>query len=654
MKIKKFRNFVGDFETTVYKGQTYTEVWASGLVELYSEEAIILHSIEETFDYIANLGGNIRVYYHNLKFDGNFWLALLLNKSDYKQAYYTVIKDGEETLEWYKDDDMPKKSFKYSISDKGQWYTIIIRTDKIFIEIRDSLKLLPFSVRKIGKDFKTKHQKLDMEYTGFRYAGCEITPEEEEYLKNDLYVVKEALEIMFDEGHNKLTIGSCCLEEYKKLMTKPLFESSFPNMYDYKLDEKVYGVPNAGEFIRKSYRGGWCYVVKGKENKIYDEGVTADVNSLYPSVMSSESGYAYPVGEPTFWVGNKIPKEALSRDKYFFVKIRTRFYLKENYLPFIQIKGNYLYRGTECLETSDVYNKKTGKYSQYYYDDLGKLHDTRVTMTMTMVDLRLFLEHYNIKEFEILSGCYFNAIVGIFDDYIDKYKRIKLVEKGAKRQLAKLFLNNLYGKMASSTDSSFKIAYINENGGVSFYSVKANDKKPGYIPIGSAITSYARNFTIRAAQMNYYGKDKPGFIYADTDSIHCNLKPSELKGIKVDPVNFCCWKLEATWDKAIFVRQKTYIEHVIEEDLKPIEKPFYNVKCAGMPDKCKNFFIKSVTQDFDDEYLKDLTEEEVEFVKKERKISDFKVGLSVPGKLRPVRIRGGVLLVDTPYVMREL
>ena len=60
MKIKKFRNFVGDFETTVYKGQTYTEVWASGLVELYSEEAIILHSIEETFDYIANLGGNIR------------------------------------------------------------------------------------------------------------------------------------------------------------------------------------------------------------------------------------------------------------------------------------------------------------------------------------------------------------------------------------------------------------------------------------------------------------------------------------------------------------------------------------------------------------------------------------------------------------------
>ena len=37
--------------------------------------------------------------------------------------------------------------------------------------------------------------------------------------KNKAYnIVKEALEIMFTEGHNKLTIGSCCLDEYKKTM----------------------------------------------------------------------------------------------------------------------------------------------------------------------------------------------------------------------------------------------------------------------------------------------------------------------------------------------------------------------------------------------------------------------------------------------------
>lgn len=61
-------------------------------------------------------------------------------------------------------------------------------------------------------------------------------------------------------------------------------------------------------------------------------------------------------------------------------------------------------------------------------------------------------------------------------------------------------MNNLYGKLAASDDSSFKIAYIKDNGSIGFKPIKENKKQPGYIPCGSAITSYARNFTIRAAQ----------------------------------------------------------------------------------------------------------------------------------------------------------
>ena len=45
-------------------------------------------------------------------------------------------------------------------------------------------------------------------------------------------------------------------------------------------------------------------------------------------------------------------------------------------------------------------------------------------------------------------------------------------------------------------------------------------------------------------------------------------------------------------------------------------------------------------------------EKAIEFMKQKRTLSDFKVGLRVPGKLLPKRIRGGVLLVDTPYEMR--
>ena len=95
---------------------------------------------------------------------------------------------------------MFSKTFQYSISDMGQWYQIKIKEGRNFIELRDSLKLLPFSVKKIGKSFGTKHKKLDMEYTGLRYAGCPITPEEEQYIKNDVLVVKEALEKCSQKG----------------------------------------------------------------------------------------------------------------------------------------------------------------------------------------------------------------------------------------------------------------------------------------------------------------------------------------------------------------------------------------------------------------------------------------------------------------------
>lgn len=652
MPTRKSRVFVGDFETTVYKGQVDTEVWASASVELFTEDVKIFHSIDEQFNYFLSLNSNIICYYHNLKFDGAFWLSYLLVDLGYKHAA-NVTSDlcSSEYFQWQREKDMKNKTISYSISSMGQWYRIIIKANNHIIELRDSLKLLPFTVKRIGQSFATKHKKLDMEYTGFRYAGCEITQEEQKYIANDVMVIKEALEIMFTEGNKKLTIGSCCLAEYKRLSGHNAYAEYFPNVYQMPLDKTIYKYETVGDWIRQSYHGGWCYLARGKENKIYHNGTTADVNSLYPSMMSSESGNRYPVGKPTFWHGNYIPDEALLPTNFYFIRIRTRFYLKKNKLPFIQIKNTFLYKSTEMLETSDVYSSKDGKYYDFYWDLEHNIRPAIATLTLTMMDYKLFQEQYNLADFEILDGCYFRSAIGIFDNYIEKYKKIKMESTGAKRELAKLFLNNLYGKMASNTSSSFKVAYIKDDKSLGFYTIVGNDKEPGYIPVGSAITSYARNFTIRAAQMNYHGKDKAGFIYADTDSIHCDLLPEQIKGIKEDPKNFCCWKLESCWDEAIFTRQKTYIEHIVAEDKQPIEKPYYSVKCAGMPDKCKTLFVQSMTgyePTEDDEY----TEEELKFVKEKRTLEDFKVGLSVPGKLLPKRIRGGVLLVDVPYEMR--
>lgn len=643
--------FVADLETTVYEGQEYTEAWASALANMEDEndKVYIFHSLKETLEYLTLLQDDIVLYYHNLKFDGNFWLYFLLHDMNFKQGIEYI---SETDVTFKKPKDLKANEVIYMISDMGQWYTITFKYHGHIITLRDSLKLLPFSVKKIGKDFKTKHQKLEMEYTGYRFAGCEITDEEKEYIRNDVLVMKEALNIMFGEGHTKLTIGSCCLQEYKKILGKYDWQTLFPRIDNIYLDPKEYGVDNADAYIRKSYHGGWCYLVDGAENIIYHNGTTADVNSLYPSMMSSQSGNIFPYGKPCFWKGD-IPPQALMPNRYYFIRFKCRFYLKPNKLPFVQIKGSPCYKGTEMLKTSDIRNKKTGEYMSQWTDKYGNLHDTIVELTMTCVDFELFKEHYDLYDFEILDGCWFFALAGMFDEYIEKYKQIKMNSKGAQRQIAKLFLNNLYGKLATSPISSFKIAYEKEDESIGFNIQLEADKDVVYIPCGSAITSYSRRFTITSAQANYHGANKRGFKYADTDSIHCDLEPNEIVGIRVDDNDFCAWKLESQWDEAIFVRQKTYIEHITHEDRILLEKPYYNIKSAGMPDTCKkqmNISLEGATDADLKEYKDDKTK--LHFIKQKRTLKDFKTGLTISGKLTPKNIKGGVILQETDFTLR--
>lgn len=610
VRTRNYTYFVCDFETTVFKGQQYTEVWAGAIVELYKTDVVIKNSIADFLGYIFSLNINVIGYFHNLKFDGNFIVDYLL-RNGYK---WNRVAEGR----------MNHKDFKCAISDRGAWYTITIKYKNCVIEFRDSLKLLPFSVDRIGKSFKTEHKKLQMEYEGFRYAGCVITPEEQEYIANDVLVVKEALEIMFDRGHQKLTIGSCCLEEFKSTYDKQDFKNFFPDLTEVEIDEQIYGERTADAYIRHSYRGGYCYLVKGKENIIYNNGWTADINSSYPSNMSSESGNYYPVGLPRFFTG-QIPQEA--RGMYYFVRIRCRFKIKDGMLPTVQIKGSFLYVGTDYLTSSDYYDYSSGTYKRYYMKN-GKLHDSYVTMTMTCVDYELFLQHYDVYDLTVLDGCYFRKEIGLFDEYMYKYKQIKENSKDAERELAKLYLNNLYGKFSANDSSSYKVPYINDKNVIGFEIVEEHEKKPGFIAVGSAITSYARRFVINACQANYHGKDKDGFIYCDTDSIHCSGNPQDAKGIKIHPTNFCAWKLESYWDKGIFVRQKTYIEHVTHEDGEPV-KPFYNIRCAGMSERGKQEFLE------------------------EHDIQDFKEGLKLNKGLKPVRMPGGIVLVEKGYHMTK-
>lgn len=646
--MRKNNIYVCDTETTVYDGQTDTRVWASAITDLHDddfERVEIHHRLEDTFSYLKSKKSNAIVYYHNLKFDGSFWCYMLERDLGYKQALRKT-RDGKEYFP--KPKDMFNGEFSYSISDRGQWYRIIIKHANKIIELRDSLKILPFSVKRIGESFCKDRRKLDMEYKGERYPGCKITEEEKKYIKNDVLIPKEALQYLESGGELALTIGSLCLSRYRDIIKNDTvydYEELYPDLSgDRYLPNWLIGeFKSADEYIRKSYGGGWTYVREDRKNKVLQNGRTFDINSEYPSMMHSDSGNYYPVGTPYWWQGD-IPEQAKKYKRYYFVRFKCRFNIKEGKLPFIQIRRSMRYPANTILTTSDYYYN--GKYYAWEIDLDGKRKKVRPTMTMTMTEYRLFLEHYDVEDLEILDGCYFNTKIGLFDKYIDHFMKIKMTSKGAKRELAKLYLNNLYGKFGSNDDSSFKVIWYDDNGVMHFRTVESHDKKLGYIPIGSAITAYARNFTIRHAQANY-----ATFCYADTDSLHLLNDGKPAVDITLDDKKLLCWKLENEWDTAIFVRAKAYIE------TKQGERPL--IKCAGMNDQAK-LILEATLEESRVEYrdnaiydggekLLDVCDSWKDFMQTRRTISDFKVGLEVPGKLMTKRIKGGTILVETTF-----
>lgn len=108
-------------------------------------------------------------------------------------------------------------------------------------------------------------------------------------------------------------------------------------------------------------------------------------------------------------------------------------------IPTIQIKGSLYFKGNEYLESSD---------------------DDFVTLTLTNIDLELFLKHYDVEGLIYQCGWKFKSMKGIFDKYINKWiteKNEGTIEKNkGKRTRAKLMLNSLYRKICKINGNAFK------------------------------------------------------------------------------------------------------------------------------------------------------------------------------------------------------
>ena len=607
MAIKALK-LMADFETTTDPADC--RVWAGGAVDIDKlEVAYIGNDLHLFIEWLSNK--NTKVWYQNLRFDGEFLLHYFLCHG------YTWDKgkddNGNKT-------PLKTKHFRTLITDDGLFYSIEVCFNRISDKKQqkaifyDSLKKLPFSVAQIAKGFGLPMSKGEIDYDEYRPVGHELTEEEKDYLIRDLMIPATALKIQFEQGLTKMTNASDAMDHYKKTVGGN-FDKWFP-VLPLELDAN----------IRRAYKGGYVYLKPEYKNVRGLQGKTYDVNSLYPSVMYDK---LLPFGYPVYFEGDPAPDE-----KYplYIIHFKCTFELKPDHLPTIQLKNNGRFIETEYLTTSRV------KEGRHWSND-------PVELWLTSVDYKLMLDHYEVEFYPFEDGHYcdgfrFRGAVGMFKDYIDYWSHIKATETGPKRQLAKLQLNSLYGRFALNPKTAQKIPYLDEDNVVRYRYSDPEYRDPVYTAMGAFITAYAREKTIRAGQAVY---DRA--VYFDTDSLHI-IGHDQPEGLEVHPTKLGAWADEATWVDSKFLRAKTYMEseqkqatdtlrnyaqllcrpfvHDLYREPDGIHYRLAKVTCAGMPDNVK----EQVTYD------------------------NFAPGSVFEGKLMPKRVPGGIVLEERTFTIK--
>lgn len=573
--------YTADFETTTDPETAHVWSWESCVV---GDPNNFCRGIDiESFIEYCSLEDRV-IYFHNLKFDSSYILSYLLTHG----------------YSWSNKRALNKHEFSTLISNMGQFYSVTVCFGDTTTTFYDSLKLIRLSVEQIAKAYGLTFRKLEIDYDKPRPEGYIPTDKEWEYQHADVAIMSQALHILFTEGLTKITQGSNALWDYKEIIGKKNFKRWFPVL-----------PPEIDAFCRKSYKGGATQVHKIFANQEIGCGITLDVNSMYPWAMYE---MFLPFGEPIYYTG-KYRQDKLY--PLYIQKLACNFELKEGYIPTIQLKHSGLFRGTDFLESSD-----------------GNI----VELTLTSVDLKLFLDHYNVYNVSWISGYKFMQSKNMFTEYIDKWYAIKAqaTKDGNKglRQIAKDMMNSLSGKFGLRPEVQEKIPYYDEK--LRFKVGEVEQRDSIYVPVVSFITSYGRDKALRSAQKNY---DR--FIYMDTDSLH--LAGTELPdNLDIDSTRLGWWDLEKTWVRGYFIRAKTYIEEesvsretmesmIEEEKAEPWQ--FYevdgdlrilNITCAGMPKNC----YRHVTYE------------------------NFRPTKWFDGKLMPVMSKNGIILVKKVFTIQ--
>lgn len=301
------RVFCADFETTSYAnfivdGEVRVFLWS--LVSCDDFKSYTGYDIPSFLTTLIKVRAKI-VYFHNLKFDGNFLV------------YYFLTHNIACEL----------------IAPNNNWYSIIWNG----VEFRDSLKKFHATIKELGAivgDAKLTAIDESGKNIWENYIPVNYKPTQKivDYCVKDSEIAARAIAHEWSCGRRRLTASSEAYQNARKNLEK--FDFYFPKL-PYEEDK----------IFRSTYRGGICAVNPSIVGQEIDGVYSYDVNGMYGDVMSND---ILPYGRP-------YPGPPKSEKDLFVVNFSCEFYVKEKKFPFLQIKRNLQYYGreTEFIKESD-------------------------------------------------------------------------------------------------------------------------------------------------------------------------------------------------------------------------------------------------------------------------------------------------------------
>ena len=579
-----------------YKVDGYVTPYLWFMSNLIEEDSLIHgNNIVDMMDTMMSLPDCRFVYVHDLDFSITFIEEFLLYKG-YKFTNNSTL-NRQATNE----------------------YTVLrTQTNEVFgctvffpnghkVQFIDSLKLFPQDITSLANmvgygDYvipnNDKNKDVYIDLKTFRPSKAELND-----ISARVRTIKECLINHFNYYGDKdgdhyisktlLTRSSYAFTDMIK-HTERKYQTDFYNMFPKTTLEDR-------EQMNSAFYGGLVYhkdisdfkpddeeVYIDNDEVLHVDGIVIDANSEFPYVMTDRY---FPVGKPEKFEG-RYTKDI--QYPLWVQGFKCKFKLKEQGIPMLP---KFLGKGNKSIiSNNDLINPDTIIY-------------------LCNVDLKHFVHNYDISDVGYFGGWKFQSVFAPFKEFIQgkNEEKIKYQKEGdfISRFLVKTDMVSCYGKFGQKTQRRIKETKF-KNGKQYYELGELKSRRESYFPMAIFIASYGRDHLLN----NAYKVGKYRILYMDTDSIHTYGKVP--KDININDSELGAWKVESTFTKAKYIKDKMYME--VDEQGSAL------IKASGITTEGKQSI---------------------------KNISDFKVGMKFTDMYQKEIVQGGCIYIKVDKTIKS-